>query len=97
MKRLLLVLTLVLAVGGGAGCSHIPIIGKHFRPRPTPGAPKPTKYIAKDVENEFFQRTVQKRTSELVSQGMTQDEAHAQAVAEFKAKYTATAIAQSLP
>ncbi|HEY1792735.1 MAG TPA: hypothetical protein VGG34_07435 [Opitutaceae bacterium] len=58
-----------------------------------PPVPKPSKHLAADVEKEFMQRWIDKRTGDLAAQGMTQDAARAQAVAEYKKQYSYTETA----
>ena len=49
--------------------------------------------MAADVEKDFMLRWIDKRTTDLMAQGRTQDSAHAQAVAEFKATFSYTIVA----
>jgi hypothetical protein len=49
--------------------------------------PKEITAIATDVEDNFRQRWMEKRTGELVQQGMRIDIARQQAIDEFQAKY----------
>jgi hypothetical protein len=59
-----------------------------FSSKKNPAAPKESKTVATDVEKDFMRRWVDKRTSDLVTQGTPAAAAHDQAVAEFKATYT---------
>jgi hypothetical protein len=95
MKRTSLVLALTLAALASGGCSHIPFIGK--RKAHAAGEEKHSKHLATEVEKEFFDRWVEQRSAQLVSQGQPQDAARAQAVQEFKQKYPATELAATLP
>jgi hypothetical protein len=97
MKRSLIVLAAALAVGLGSGCSlvqHIPFIGHNAKTGSTaPKPPKEDSHVATQSETEFKQRWVDKRTSELVAQGLAPDTARAQAVSEFDQKFAATHVA----
>ncbi len=59
-----------------------------------PAAPKDTPNVAVDVEKDFMKRWIDKRTADLVTQGKSASDAHAQAVAEFKATYGYTDAAR---
>jgi hypothetical protein len=82
MKRLV-PLALAAALFAGSGC-HI------FSTKRNPVAPKESKTLATDVEKDFMQRWIEKRSSELVAKGMGPDAAHEQAVAEYKTTYSYT-------
>jgi hypothetical protein len=69
-----------------AGCALWPF-SKKSASNPTP---KQSSHVSTEVELEFRQRWVDKRTSDLVAQGMIPDAAHAQALAEFRVKYSYT-------
>ncbi len=56
--------------------------------------PKENTAIAAEMEADFRQRWVDKRTTELAAQGLKPDAAHAQATDEFKARYSYTTAAQ---
>ncbi len=56
--------------------------------------PKESPAIATEMEQDFMQRYVEKRTAELVAQGATPMDAHAQAIADFKARYGYTNAAR---
>ncbi len=93
MKRLFV---LALAAAGlvlGTGCAHVWFFGKK-KPTVAP-PPKQSPYISTDVEMNFRQRWVDKRTNELVSQGMIADDAKAKALAEFRAEFSFTKAAQA--
>ncbi len=76
-------------------CALLLCSGCHlFRKKPPPDRAKPSSHVATEVEVEFRQRWMDKRVGELTGQGMTQDAARAQALAEFRAKYSATKAAQ---
>jgi hypothetical protein len=98
MKRLLAVFAAALAIGLCSGCSllsftHIPLLaGKANSSAPKP--PKESSHIATDSEKEFKARWVDKRTSDLVAQGLAPDTARAQATTEFDQKFSATHVAQ---
>jgi hypothetical protein len=86
MKRLVpFVLSAVLL--SSSGC-HM------FSKKKNPAAPKESKTLALDDEKDFMQRWIDKRTNDLVTQGMAANAAHDQAVAEFKATYTHLKAAQ---
>lgn len=86
MKRLVpFVLCAVLL--SSSGC-HL------FSKKKNPAAPKESKTLASDDEKDFMQRWIDKRTSDLVSQGTPAKAAHDQAVAEFKATYTHLKVSQ---
>ncbi|HND60644.1 MAG TPA: hypothetical protein PLB90_04130 [Opitutaceae bacterium] len=88
MKRLpvlcLLLATLLLA----PGCKH-----GWFGKKKQGKAPKETNEVALDVEMTFRQRYIEKRTGELVSQGMRVDVARQQALDEFRTRYSYTRAA----
>ncbi|MDB6170521.1 MAG: hypothetical protein JWM88_3385 [Verrucomicrobia bacterium] len=77
MKRLLIFL-LILSTALFAGC-------KHFRKN---RKPKETTAVATDVEETLRQRWMEKRTAELVAQGLRVDIARQQAIDEFQARYS---------
>jgi hypothetical protein len=56
--------------------------------------PKENPAIAAETDADFRQRWVDKRTTELVAEGLTPIAARAQAVDEFKVRYSYTAAAQ---
>ncbi len=92
MKRPPIVFAAALAFGLCAGCSyvpHIPFIG-HKTGSTEPRPPKEDSHVATQSEREFKQRWVDKRSSELVAQGLAPDTARAQAAAEFNQKFSAT-------
>jgi hypothetical protein len=68
----------VLAVCGGC------LFPKNF------SKAKKDKHVSAEMETEFQQRWLEKRVGDLTSQGMAPDAAHAQALAEYKAKYSYT-------
>jgi hypothetical protein len=98
MKRLFTVFAAALAIGLCAGCSflsftHIPLLsGKANNTAPKP--PKESSHIATESEKDFKVRWVDKRTADLVSQGLAPDAARAQATAEFDQKFSATHVAK---
>jgi hypothetical protein len=85
MKRLVMI-TLAVALLSNSAC-HL------FSKKKNPAAPKESPNMATDVEKDFMRRWIDKRTYELVSLGKGPADAHAQAVAEFKAKYSYTEAA----
>jgi hypothetical protein len=87
MKRLVPI-ALAAALLAACGC-HM------FSSKKNPAAPKESKTVAADVEKEFMQRWIDKRTADLVAQGKDQPVARAQAVAEFKVTFAYTASAAS--
>jgi hypothetical protein len=64
-----------------------------FSSKKNPAAPKESKTVAIDVEKDFMHRWIDKRTSELEALGKSPDQAHSQAVVEFKATYSYTTVA----
>jgi hypothetical protein len=98
MKRLLTVFATALAIGLCSGCSllsisHIPFLGHQPAATTTPKPPKESSKVATDSETDFKQRWVDKRSAELVSQGLAPEAARAQAIAEFNQKFSATHVA----
>jgi hypothetical protein len=53
-----------------------------------PAVPKESTTVAADDEKDFMQRWIDKRTAELVTQGMSPGTARENATAEFKARYS---------
>jgi len=51
---------------------------------------KKNPHVSGDMEKEFQQRWIEKRVGDLTAQGMSPETAHAQAVAEYDAKYSYT-------
>jgi hypothetical protein len=90
MKRPSLFVAAAFAVLLSAGCSHIPFIGKKKAPDPN----KIGSHVGTDTEKEYKQRWVERRSSELVSQGLAPDGARTQATVEFNQKFSATHVAQ---
>ena len=86
MKRLVPI-ALAAAVLANSGC-HM------FSSKKNPAAPKESKTVATDVEKDFLRRWVDKRSAELVAQGLSPAAAHDQAVTEFKATYSYAGIAK---
>lgn len=86
MKRLV-PFVLCAALLASSGC-HL------FSKKKNPAAPKESKTLAADDEKDFMQRWIDKRASDLVSQGTPAKAAHDQAVAEFKATFTHLKAAQ---
>ena len=84
MKRLL-PLGLLPFLMLSAGCWHV---WPHWFGSHGDKKPKETTAIASDVEESFRQRFVEKRTAELVTQGLRADVARQQALDEFHARYT---------
>jgi hypothetical protein len=70
-------------------------VGCHmFSKSKNPTAPKESSTAAADVEKDFMRRWTDKRTADLVTQGVPIDIARAQALAEFKAKFDYTDAAR---
>ena len=86
MKRLVM-LALAALLTGSTGCHMF------SKKKKTPD-PTDTPNVAVDVEKDFMRRWIDKRTTDLVSQGSTADAARKQAEAEFKAKYNYTDAAR---
>jgi len=85
MKRLVPV-ALASALLANSGC-HL------FSKKKNLAAPK-ENITAADVEKDFMHRWIDKRTGDLVTQGESPGVAHAQALAEFKAKFDYTDAAR---
>jgi 1,2-phenylacetyl-CoA epoxidase catalytic subunit len=83
-KRLLLSACLALAMLFSTGCLFT---RKSAKPKEDPG-------LARETEQEFRQRWVEKRVSELVAAGTAAPAARTQAEAEFREKYEFTSAAQ---
>jgi hypothetical protein len=86
MKRIVPV-ALACALFANVGC-HM------FSKNKNPVAPKESGTAAADVEKDFMRRWTDKRTSDLVTQGVPLEAARAQAIAEFKAKFGYTDAAR---
>jgi hypothetical protein len=86
MKRLVPV-ALACVLFANLGC-HM------FSKSKNPTAPKESSTAAADVEKDFMHRWTDKRTSELVAQGVPIETARAQALAEFKSKFDYTDAAR---
>jgi hypothetical protein len=78
IKRLTLSLLALSSFLLTAGCLHS---GKNAKP-------KENQAIAAELEESFRQRWIEKRANELGARGMAADLARAQAIEEFKTKYT---------
>jgi hypothetical protein len=65
-----------------------------FSSKKNPAAPKESKTVALDVEKDFMHRWIDKRTSDLEALGKAPDQAHAQAVADFKTTFSYTLVAK---
>lgn len=81
-KRTVL-LTLVLATLGLAGCSSLTKEGRAER----------KKNVALDVEEGFRQRWIEQRAIALINRGVSPDLARAQAIEEFRLNYGYTRAA----
>jgi hypothetical protein len=64
-----------------------------FSSKKNPSAPKESKTVALDVEKDFMHRWIDKRTSDLEALGKSPDQAHAQAVVDFKTTFSYTIVA----
>jgi 1,2-phenylacetyl-CoA epoxidase catalytic subunit len=84
MKRLYLICLAVLCTLAPAGCLFSK---KNPQPKENPA-------IASEVEANFKQRWVNKRTAELKAAGMPAAAAQAQAEDEFNARYSYTSAAK---
>jgi len=84
MNRSLLICLSCLGLAAFPGCMFSKKASK----------PKENPAIAAEMEAEFMRRWVEKRAADLATQGLKPDAAHAQAVAEFKVKYSYTTAAQ---
>jgi hypothetical protein len=87
MKRLVPA-ALTLALFANLGC-HM------FSKSKNPAAPKESSTVAADDERDFMNRWLDKRTADLVTAGTPTGAARAQAVAEFKEKYSYLASAKN--
>jgi hypothetical protein len=87
MKRLL-PLTLASLLFLCAGCALWPF--GHKPAQTSQVKVKQSSKVSTEVELEFRQRWTDKRTSDLVAQGMTPEAAKAQALEEFRVKYAYT-------
>jgi len=67
-----------------------------FSKKKNPVAPKESPMMATDVEKDFMRRWIDKRTNDLIAQGRPAADARAQAVSEFKARYSYTDAARQL-
>jgi hypothetical protein len=86
MKRLV-PFVLCAALLASSGC-HM------FSKKKNPAAPKESKTLASDDEKDFMQRWIDKRTNDLVTQGVPAKAARDQAVAEFKATFKYLKVSQ---
>jgi hypothetical protein len=86
MKRHLPMVVASLALLCG-GCALWPFSKKNGPKHPVP---KQSPLVSTEVELEFRQRWVDKRAGDLVAQGMLADAAHAQALSEFRQKFSYT-------
>jgi hypothetical protein len=59
-----------------------------------PAKPRENPAISAEIEDSLRQRWIEKRTAELVAQGVAADAARAQATEEFRVKYAYTGAAQ---
>lgn len=88
MKRLIFVCLFAPFLLFSTGCWHFwPSKGKSKKPKET------TEVVA-DVEATFKLRYLEKRTAELVAQGVQADAAHQQALDEFRTRYSYTGAAK---
>jgi hypothetical protein len=85
MKRLAPIALLALLLAD-TGC--------HLFSRKQPATPKERPDIANQVEADFMQRWIEKRTAELVASGTSPSAAHDRALAEFRTQYSYTEAAQ---
>ncbi len=77
-----------------AGCLLAALLGGGCMFSKKSAAPKDDTGLAAGNEAILMQRSVDKRTAELVAQGMAADAARAQATAEFKERYGYTSAAK---
>ena len=82
MKRLLPAALCLLMLNGCFFWNKKP------KTRPTDESPA----VATSVEKDFKVRWVEKRSSDLIGQGVAADTAHAQAVSEFDSKFPDTHV-----
>lgn len=95
MKRFPLIgLSLVAAALAGGGCSHIPFFSKR---KSYNNPDKVSSHVATQVEIDFRDRWVSKRSGELVSQGLSPESATAQANSEFSQKFASMTIVSGSP
>jgi hypothetical protein len=83
-------------VPAALACVLFANVGCHyfFARSKNPTAPKESSTAAADVEKDFMRRWTEKRTADLVTQGVAPETARAQAIAEFKAKFDYTDAAR---
>ena len=86
MKRLYAVSIAAFALLG-AGCALWPFSNKGPQPKHDPDL---DPHVSTQVEMEFRQRWVEKRSADLIAQGILPDAAHDQALAEFRVKFSYT-------
>jgi hypothetical protein len=86
MKRLYAVSLAAFALLG-AGCALWPFSNKGPQPKRDPDR---NPRVSTQVELEFRLRWVEKRSADLIAQGMLPDAAHDQALAEFRVKFAYT-------
>lgn len=93
MKRTSMIGLGLLAVALCAGgCSHIPFIGKKKHKPDYNNPDKVTSHVARDVETDFMDRWIAKRSGELVAQGLSPEQANSQATSEFRQKFAVASI-----
>ena len=84
MKLSALICLTLLIVNAVAGCA---LFGKTAKP-------KANSAIAAETEEGFMQRWVSRRSAELVAQGLSAEDARAQAASEFRERYRYMSAAQ---
>jgi len=93
MKRFIILFSLLTSVTLYSGCSHL-LFWRKPNPSEVQVKVKQDPHVATATELEFKARWVEKRSAELISQGMSPADAKAQSISEFSVKFSATHSAQ---
>ncbi|KAB2649043.1 MAG: hypothetical protein DVB35_02615 [Verrucomicrobia bacterium] len=93
MKRSIIILSLLASLSLSSGCSHL-LFWKKPNPAEVKEKVKQDPHVATATELEFKARWVEKRSAELISQGVSPVDAKSQASTEFAVKFSATHSAQ---
>jgi hypothetical protein len=93
MKRSIIIFSAISSLGLTSGCSHL-LFWKKPNTSEVKKKEKQDPHVATVTELEFKARWVDKRSAELISQGVSPADAKTQASSEFSAKFSATHPAQ---